>query len=185
VLNTLTVKAFNEAYYHRQLGKKVQKIVPYEPFFYPLDAIHNWNRMYGKHGFLQYQCVVPTANGYEAMKEILERISISGEGSFLTVLKTFGKISSPGMLSFPRPGLTLALDFSYNGKRTLQLFEQLDRVVLQSGGALYPAKDARMTAEDFQAYFPQWETFLSYLDPKFSSSFWRRVAPHIALSTNG
>jgi FAD/FMN-containing dehydrogenase len=175
ILNTLTVKAFNEVYYRAQPRKHVHKIVPYEPFFYPLDAISNWNRMYGKRGFLQYQCVVPSRNSYEVMKDILSRISHAGQGSFLTVLKRFGDIPSPGMLSFPKPGLTLALDFAYNGKKTLQLCEQLDQVVRESDGAVYPAKDARMTAESFQTYYPQWKEFEQYRDPHFSSSFWRRV----------
>jgi FAD/FMN-containing dehydrogenase len=174
-LNNLTVKAFNELYYHAQLSKRVHKVVPYEPFFYPLDSIHNWYRMYGKRGFLQYQFVVPFENAHEAMKEILGRIRRSGEGSFLTVLKQFGSIQSPGMLSFPQPGLTLALDFAYGGQKTLQLLDELDKIVLQSGGAVYPAKDARMSAESFQAFFPQWKEFSQYVDPHFSSSFWRRV----------
>jgi FAD/FMN-containing dehydrogenase len=176
-LNPFTVKAFNELYYHAQLSKKVEKIVSYEPFFYPLDAIHHWNRMYGKRGFLQYQFVVPFEHGYEAMKEILERIRRSGEGSFLTVLKQFGNMPSHGMLSFPRPGLTLALDFAFRGQKTLDLLDELDELVRQSGGAVYPAKDARMSAENFQAFYPHWQEFEQYVDPHFSSSFWRRVQP--------
>ncbi|HEX4207333.1 MAG TPA: FAD-binding oxidoreductase [Ktedonobacteraceae bacterium] len=177
VLNMLSIKAFNTAYYHAQVGKQVRKVMPYEPFFYPLDAIDGWNRMYGKRGFMQYQFVVPFAHSYAVMQEILERISHSGEGSFLTVLKKFGDVPSPGLLSFPRPGLTLALDFANNGARTLRLFTELDELVLQSGGAVYPAKDARMAPESFQRYFPQWKTFEQYIDPQFSSSFWRRVTP--------
>ncbi len=176
-LNTLTVKAFNEAYYWVQVAKRVHKVVPYDPFFYPLDSISEWYRLYGKRGFLQYQFVVPFAAGHEAMREILGRIRHSGEGSFLTVLKKFGDLPSPGMLSFPRPGLTLALDFSYHGKKTLRLLNDLDAIVLQSGGAVYPAKDARMTPEAFQVYYPQWHEFEQYIDPHFSSSFWRRVTP--------
>ena len=176
VLNTLTVKAFNELYYHAQLKDRVHKTIPYDPFFYPLDSIHEWNRMYGKRGFLQYQFVVPFAVAHDAMREILARIRHSGEGSFLTVLKKFGDVQSPGMLSFPRPGLTLALDFAYGGQKTLQLLEDLDRIVRQSGGAVYPAKDARMSAESFQAFFPRWQEFSHYVDPHFSSSFWRRVS---------
>ncbi len=174
-LNTLAVKSFNELFYHAQLSKRVHKVVLYDPFFYPLDSIHDWYRMYGKRGFLQYQFVVPFENGHETMREILERIRRSGEGSFLTVLKEFGDIPSPGMLSFPRPGLTLALDFAYGGQKTLKLLDELDRIVLQSGGAVYPAKDARMSAESFQAFFPRWKEFAQYVDPHFSSSFWRRV----------
>src|SRR6266478_8516636 len=176
VLNTLTVKTFNELFYHAQLGKSIHKIVPYDPFFYPLDSIHEWNRMYGKRGFLQYQFVVPFEVAHDAMKEILARIRHSGEGSFLTVLKKFGDVQSPGMLSFPRPGLTLALDFAFGGKKTLQLLEDLDKIIRQSGGAVYPAKDARMSAESFQAFFPRWREFAQYVDPHFSSSFWRRVS---------
>jgi len=175
VLNTLSMKAFNAVYYRAQHSDRVRKLVPYEPFFYPLDAIQHWNRLYGKRGFLQYQCVVPLKDGYEVMKALLETISHSGEGSFLTVLKKFGDVPSPGMLSFPRPGLTLALDFPYHGQKTLTLFERLDQLVRESGGAVYPAKDAHMTAESFQAYYPQWKEFAQYIDPHCSSSFWRRV----------
>lgn len=175
VLNKLTIKAFNTAVYHAQLSKRIRKVQHYDPFFYPLDVVQHWNRVYGKRGFFQYQCVVPFEGGYEAMREILLRISRSNEASFVTVFKKFGAIPSPGMLSFPRPGLTLALDFANHGARTLRLFNELDRIVRDNGGAVYPAKDARMSAEDFQAYFPQWQEFTQYMDPKFSSSFWRRV----------
>lgn len=174
-LNPLTVKAFNELYYHAQIVKKVEKVVHYEPFFYPLDAIHHWNRMYGRRGFLQYQFVVPFEHGYDAMRDMLARIRRSGEGSFLTVLKQFGDIQSPGMLSFPRPGLTLALDFAFVGQKTLRLLDDLDSIVRVSGGAVYPAKDARMSGANFRAFFPRWQEFEQYIDPHFSSSFWRRV----------
>jgi FAD/FMN-containing dehydrogenase len=174
-LNRWTVQAFNTAYYHVQRKQSVQKTVSYDAFFYPLDAIHQWNRMYGKRGFFQYQCIVPYRDGHEVMKELLERISRSGQGSFLAVLKTFGDVSSPGMLSFPRPGLELALDFANQGTKTLELLEDLDQVVRQSGGVVYPAKDARMSPESFQTYFPHWREFAQYIDSKFSSSFWRRV----------
>jgi FAD/FMN-containing dehydrogenase len=174
-LNPLTVKAFNELYYHAQLGKKVEKVVSWDSFFYPLDAIQHWNRMYGRRGFLQYQFVVPFEHGYESMKDILERIRRSGEGSFLTVLKQFGDIPSPGMLSFPRPGLTLALDFAFRGQQTLRLLDDLDTIVREGGGAVYPAKDARMSGSSFQVFYPRWQEFAHYVDPRFSSSFWRRV----------
>ncbi|GCE25645.1 FAD-linked oxidase [Dictyobacter alpinus] len=174
-LNTFTVKAFNEAYYHVQLEKEVKKVVPYDPFFYPLDAIHNWNRIYGKRGFFQYQFVVPFENGRDAMHKCIHHIQQAGEGSFLTVLKQFGHIKSPGMLSFPRPGITLALDFSNHGERTRTFMNELDTIVEDNGGVLYPAKDARMSAESFKKYYPQWQEFEKYIDPKFSSSFWRRV----------
>jgi hypothetical protein len=136
--------------------------------------------MYGKRGFFQYQCIVPYQDGYEAMKDLLECISRSGQGSFLSVLKTFGDVSSPGMLSFPRPGLELALDFANQGRKTLKLLENLDTIVRQSSGTVYPAKDARMSPESFQTYFPRWREFTQYVDAKFSSSFWRRVTRSIS-----
>lgn len=174
-LNTLTVKTFNALYYRSQLRHAVRKLVHYDPFFYPLDSIKNWNRLYGRRGFLQYQCVVPFDGGDEAMRELLERIRRSGQGSFLTVLKQFGDVQSPGLLSFPRPGLTLALDFACHGQETLRLLDELDTIVRASGGAVYPAKDARMSAQSFQVYFPRWQEFARHKDPGFSSSFWRRV----------
>ncbi len=176
VLNRFTIRSFNELYYHIQIPKRVHKISSYEPFFYPLDGIHQWNRMYGKRGFLQYQFVVPFEDGREAMREILKRIRDSGAGSFLTVLKEFGSIQSPGMLSFPRPGLTLALDFAYTGEKTLHLLEELDTIVRRYDGAIYPAKDARMSAASFQQFYPRWQEFSQYVDPHFSSTFWRRVS---------
>jgi FAD/FMN-containing dehydrogenase len=174
-LNTFTLKAFNALYYRAQREKLLARRVPYDSFFYPLDSIHHWNRMYGKRGFFQYQCIVPYRDGYEVMKEMLERISHAGEGSFLAVLKTFSDTPSPGMLSFPRPGLELALDFANRGSKTLRLLDQLDVLVRQHVGSVYPAKDARMSSESFQTYFPCWREFAQYIDPKFSSSFWRRV----------
>jgi hypothetical protein len=102
-------------------------------------------------------------------------IADSGQGSFLAVIKTFGNIPSPGLLSFPRPGITVALDFPNCGKRTRKLFEQMDAIVLKNEGRLYPAKDACMTAELFAKTYPETERFLPFIDPAFSSSFWRRV----------
>lgn len=176
LLNRLSVKAFNTVHYYAQSRKTVQRTVHYEPFFYPLDAVQDWNRLYGKRGFLQYQCVVPHADGCAAIRELLTRIGRSGLAAFLAVLKTFGSIPSPGMLSFPRPGVTLAVDFPYQGAGTVELLEALDEMVLARGGAIYPAKDARMSAGSFQRSFPQWKEFTRFIDPKFSSSFWRRVA---------
>ena len=175
LLNPISIKIFNTLYYNRQRTKKALKRVHYDPFFYPLDAIKDWNRIYGNRGFFQYQLVVPFEGGQQAMEEILIRISESRQASFLAVIKTFGAKKSPGMLSFPKPGITLALDFPNRGESTLKLFEELDVIVESVGGLLYPAKDARMSASFFQKSYPQWETFSSSVDPKFSSSFWRRV----------
>jgi FAD/FMN-containing dehydrogenase len=174
ILNPLTVKAMQAVYYRMQAGQAANEILHYEPFFFPLDAIANWNRIYGRRGFLQYQCIIPF-DELQAIEEILGRVNRSGLTAVLAVLKTFGEVKSPGMLSFPRAGVTLSLDFPNQGSRTLRLLDQLDKVTRAARGAVYPAKDARMSAESFQTYFPEWKTFASYVDPKFSSSFWRRV----------
>jgi FAD/FMN-containing dehydrogenase len=174
MLNRYSVKAFNTAYYKIYAARKGAAVVPYDSFFFPLDSIRQWNLLYGKQGFLQYQCVIPETH-VEAFEELLDRIARSGMGSFLGVLKQFGCAPPAGMLSFPRPGLTIALDFAMRGERTLRLMLSLDEIVQQSGGALYPAKDARMSPALFEASFPRWRGFVPYIDPKMSSSFWRRV----------
>ncbi len=173
LVNHWSLAAFNRLYYHRPRGRRQR--VHHRPFFYPLDAIGQWNRIYGPRGFLQYQCLVPEEPAPAAIGEILERIAAAGSGSFLAVLKRFGRRPSPGLLSFPRPGVTLALDFPNRGRRTLELLEQLDQVVRAAGGAVYPAKDARMSAESFDTFFPRWRELEARRDPCISSSFWRRV----------
>jgi FAD/FMN-containing dehydrogenase len=174
MLNRHSVKAFNSAYFNIHSARKGGSVVTYDSFFYPLDSIRRWNLVYGRQGFLQYQCVIPENNA-DAVSELLDRIARSGMGSFLGVLKQFGSGPPSGMLSFPRPGLTIALDFAMRGESTLELMQSLDEIVLQSGGALYPAKDARMSPALFEASFPRWREFVPYIDPKMSSSFWRRV----------
>ena len=169
-----TVRAFNTWYYRRPRSR--HRRLHYDSFLYPLDRVRNWNRIYGRHGFFQYQCVVGPVGGRDAVAELLSRIAAAGGGSFLAVLKVFGSIRSPGLLSFPRPGVTLALDFPNRGAATTRLLDRLDEVVRASGGAVYPAKDARMAADSFRQYFPEWRSFCAYVDPCFSSSFWRRVA---------
>jgi FAD/FMN-containing dehydrogenase len=171
-INALTLRAFNTAYYHRPLPEKT--VTHYAPYFYPLDGIQHWNRMYGRQGFYQYQCVLPMA-AREALVEILRSIAVSGQGSFLAVLKTFGDLPSPGLLSFPMPGMTLALDFPNRGEATRALFDRLDVIVSAAGGRLYAAKDARMAGEFFRRSYPRFNEFSGFVDPKFSSDFWRRV----------
>ena len=173
LVNNLSVRWFNRLYYH--LPRPARGLTPYPPFFYPLDNLLEWNRLYGRRGFFQYQCVIPPATAREALWEILARIAASGQGSMLAVLKRFGEKSSGGLLSFPRPGFTLALDFPNRGPKTLALLESLDEVTRQADGAVYPAKDARMGGDSFRQYFPQWAEFSRFIDPSFSSSFWRRV----------
>lgn len=175
LINGLTLKLFNRLYYHRQASDRVKDVVHYEPFFYPLDAIQTWNRIYGSKGFLQYQCAVPTDRMEDAIREILERVAKASVGSFLAVLKLFGDQPSPGLLSFPLPGATLALDFPNNGAKTLRLLDRLDTVTSAVGGRLNPAKDARMRPQDFQTAYPYWKAMEAYLDPRIASGFWRRV----------
>ena len=175
LLNRWSITLFNALYWRRLRGARRADVQHYEPFFYPLDAIDDWNRMYGSRGFFQYQFVVPMPDAERVVHEVLTRIARSGEASFLAVLKCFGDVASPGWLSFPRPGVTLALDLPNRGVSTLSLMDDLDRLVGEAGGALYPAKDARMGGAMFRQSFPRWEEFASYVDPAFSSSFWRRV----------
>jgi FAD/FMN-containing dehydrogenase len=175
LLNKVTVKLFNLFYYYKGLRKHNSSTVHYNPFFFPLDSILNWNRIYGKHGFFQYQCVVPYGDDHRAIRKLLEMIACSENASFLSVLKTFGDVESPGMLSFPRSGVTLAMDIANRGNNTLRLFNELDEIVLNAGGALYPCKDARMPQKMFEASFPKLKEYREYVDDKFSSSLWRRV----------
>jgi len=175
MVNALSLKAFNTAYYHKQFRKKTRQLQHYEPFFYPLDGLLEWNRMYGPGGFYQYQCVIPVEYGKEAISELLKEIAQSGMGSFLAVLKVCGSIASPGMLSFPMAGVSLALDFPNQGDKTHQMFSRLDSIVSSAGGRLYPAKDGRMPGSLFRSGYPRHQAFKQYIDPRFSSSFWRRV----------
>jgi FAD/FMN-containing dehydrogenase len=174
LISDTVVRAFNAYYYYRPRTRF--RRIHYDSFLYPLDRIRNWNRIYGRRGFFQYQCVVGSAGGRDVVQELLSRIASARGSSFLAVLKVFGEIQSLGLLSFPRPGITLALDFPNRGLRTMHLLDRLDEIVRESGGAVYPAKDARMSAESFRHYFPNWRSFCEYVDPSFSSSFWRRVA---------
>lgn len=175
LINSLTLKLFNTLYYRKQWSNHVANLVHYEPFFYPLDKVYAWNRVYGSKGFFQYQCAVPTDTAEDAIREILERIAYAGVGSFLAVLKLFGDRPSPGLLSFPMPGATLALDFPNNSKKTLQLLDRLDDITREVGGRVNPSKDARMRPEDFQENYNNWRSMEAYIDPRISSSFWRRV----------
>ncbi len=172
LINRLSLNAFNAIYYRKPEGAF---LTHYAPFFYPLDGIGHWNRIYGPKGFLQYQCVLPPDAAEPATRELLARIAKSGQGSFLAVLKRFGDRPSLGMLSFPRPGVTIALDFPMLGAKTLRLLDELDGVVAEAGGALYPAKDGRMGAEMFRRSFPALEEYSSFVGQNFSSGFLRRM----------
>jgi decaprenylphospho-beta-D-ribofuranose 2-oxidase len=174
VLATPLMRAFNAGYYHSHPGAPRTKVLSYEPFFFPLDKIRNWNRLYGRRGFLQYQCVLPSVGGREGLIRILEMISSSGSASFLAVLKRFGEGEPGQLLSFPRVGYTLALDLPNRGPEVFELLERLDALVVRFGGRVYLAKDARMRPETFRAMYPEFRTWLAIkneVDPdwRFSS----------------
>ncbi len=175
-LNPLTMRIFNFAVYATHPSKN-PSLTSYEPFFFPLDSIKNWNRIYGKRGFVQYQCVWPLTESRAGLIETLEAISGSGRASFLAVLKKFG--AQEGLMSFPMPGYTLALDFPVTGG-LLEFLDRLDEMVLKRGGRVYLAKDARMRPETFRAMYPQldqWRATKATADPNnhFSSTLSRRL----------
>ena len=175
LVNPLSLRPFNTAYFNIKKWQAGRSNAHYEAFFYPLDNLLEWNRMYGPKGFYQYQSVVPRAVGHDAVQEMLTEITHSGEGSFLAVLKTFGNRQAVGMMSFPQPGVTLALDFPNKGKQTLKLFERLDAIVREAQGRIYLAKDARMPRDLFEAGYPRLTEFLHYRDPGVSSALSRRL----------
>jgi FAD/FMN-containing dehydrogenase len=175
-LNRHSVGLFNALYRSRASSRWKRSREPYGKYLFPLDAIGHWNRMYGKAGFLQHQSVVPRADAKAKLSEMLSAVAQSGDASFLTVLKVFGDHAPAGLLSFARPGVTLALDIPIRGAETFALLERMDAIVRGAGGAIYPAKDARMSAATFRASFPRLDEFRAHVDPKFSSSFWRRVS---------
>lgn len=176
-LNSLSVRLFNDLYYERH--HEGIEVVALDPFFYPLDGIHHWNRIYGRRGFVQYQALLPPQTARRGLIELLERISASGNASFLAVLKRTGD-QGPGMLSFPTTGYTLALDLANTGEKLNALNRELDEILLKHGGRLYLAKDSLMSAETFAAMYPRLEEFRAVkkrVDPggRFSSTQARRV----------
>ncbi|MCP3686961.1 MAG: FAD-binding protein, partial [Gammaproteobacteria bacterium] len=176
VLNRWSIRAFNALYYNRPIAS--QQKVDIENFFYPLDAIANWNRIYGQKGFVQYQFVLPKASSREGLCEILKVISERGKGSFLAVLKLCGR-QNQNLLSFPLEGYSLALDFKIE-PGLFDLLTQLDQHVLQHGGRIYLAKDARVSRAVFEKGYPGIEQFRSIrqrynMDQKFNSLQSRRI----------
>ncbi|MCX6139895.1 MAG: FAD-binding oxidoreductase [Candidatus Kapabacteria bacterium] len=175
LLSRPTIKVFNTLWYLKQIRRRQQRSIDLEKFFYPLDAVGRWNLLYGKRGMLQYQCVVPFNGGVEVLRDILTVMQGGGVSSFLAVVKKFGDMRSPGILSFPRPGLTLTLDMPNTGRRLFDALDVCDDLVVQAGGRVYAAKDARIKGRVFRAMYPEINGFLPYIDPSFSSSFWRRI----------
>ncbi len=183
-LNPWSVALFNQLYYFTQ-GRKTQPfLVNYDQFFYPLDMVGDWNRLYGKRGFLQYQFMIPDKGAAEGMRRILERLVQSRRASFLAVLKRFGP-GNGGPLSFPAKGFTLALDLPMSGCDVLDLLDELDEVVLELGGRVYLAKDARLAPDRFRRMYPRLDEWLSVkraIDPggRFSSDLSRRLGLSVA-----
>lgn len=175
LVNSLSLRVFNSLYFNSKKNQKKAQKVYYEPFFYPLDRVNNWNKIYGPNGFFQYQTVIPLEHGRDGIEAMLQEISRSKQGSFLTVLKTFGPKKSLGMLSFPMLGVTLALDFPNRGTRTHKLFDRLDAIVRATGGRNYLAKDARMPKDLFESGYPRFHELLFYRDPGISSAMSRRL----------
>lgn len=181
LVNQLSLRLFNEVYFHRQRARSGTGVTDLNTFLYPLDSIADWNRLYGARGFYQYQCVIPHEARLDATHDLLRCIANAGEGSMLSVLKTFGRQPAAGLLSFPMHGVTLALDFPrYTGRRherTLALFRQLDHIVAAAGGRLYAAKDARMPADLFADAYRALPDFLPWRDPGMESALSRRLMP--------
>lgn len=175
LVNGLSVRALNQAYWMAHADKDNLR-QHYKTFFFPLDGIENWNRMYGKRGFFQYQCLLPNDLAQEGLERLLGICRKLGEGSFLAVLKTFGPQGSPATMSFAREGVSFAMDFANKGAKTLAMMESFDRIVSELGGALYPAKDGRMSEQMFKRSFPAWESWWAQRDPALIGSLFLKRA---------
>lgn len=176
LINGLSLRAFNWAYYHKTKAGVHEGLAPWQSYFYPLDAITGWNKLYGPKGLYQHQSVYPLNGGRETTIKLLECAKRYKHASFLTVLKRFGPSQSSGIFSFPREGFTLTLDFANQGEGTSKLLRQLDEITIAAGGAVNPYKDQRMGADIFDASFPDWRALEQHRDPRFMSDFWARTA---------
>jgi len=179
-LNSWSISLFNRLYYFGQSGRKKPFVTTCESYFYPLDRLGNWNRMYGKRGFIQYQCVVPLAQARSGLQLVLEEVARSGRGSFLTVLKRLGG-EGPGLLSFPIPGYTLTLDLPVSDPGLFPFLDRLDEIVVDHGGRVYLAKDTRVKTATFRTMYPrfgEWQRIKEKIDPGslFNSDLARMLA---------
>lgn len=177
VLNGYSVKMFNAFFYAKNFKKEINNVVHYDGFFYPLDSILEWNKIYGKKGFVQYQFVLPVSTSKKGLRDILSRINRMGMGSFLAVLKLFGH--QDDLISFPMEGYTLALDFPIR-KGLFEFLDELDQVVAEYGGRIYLSKDARMKKEIFWSTYPhakEFQRIIQKYDPnnKFNSLLSQRL----------
>lgn len=180
LLNRPLVRLFNIAYRTAKSRKTARHVTNNNAFFFPLDGVAHWNRLYGPNGLVQHQSVIPEREARQAIPNLLQTARDAGEASFLTVLKRFGELASPGLMSFPRPGYTLTLDFAFRGPRTVELLKSLNRITIEAGGAINPYKDAFMGPETFAASFPSWPEVEAFRDPAFMSDFWSRTAMRLS-----
>jgi FAD/FMN-containing dehydrogenase len=176
LLGRRSVKVFN-ALYWRKLGRRghSRRIEGHGSVLYPLDALGRWNRLYGTAGFYQFQAVIPTGRARDGARALIQQIANESDGSMLTVAKVMGHLVSPGILSFPMRGVTLALDVPHRGGSTRRLLARLEAITMELGGRIYPAKDGAMSAESFHRGYPRLAEFLPHRDPGLSSAFARRV----------
>jgi len=172
-INKLTILIFNKIYFYVHYFKKI-KYMTFDQFHHPLDKIINWNKAYGSKGFFQFQGVIPKIYAKEGVSQLLHTISLSGQGSFLSVLKNFGPKKSFGYLSFPLEGTTIAIDFPNQGVKTEKLIHDLYDIVISHCGRVYPAKDALMTSDQFRLCYPHYKKFLKFRDLTIQSSMSRR-----------
>src|SRR5262249_9949246 len=175
LVNKSTLPILNAVYYAANRPEKGMRRVYMNSFLHPLDHIAEWNRIYGRRGFFQYQFVVPSS-AMAAIPECVRQISKTDQRPSLAVLKAFGSCRSPGLLSFPMEGLTFALDFPNKGLLTLRLLDRLDAVVREAKGRIYLAKDGRLSPQMIHAIYPATEEFAEHVDPAFSSDLWKRAS---------
>lgn len=175
IVGRWSIGIFNRLWYLQHGLRAARKKAALTSFFHPLDAVGNWNLLYGNRGMLQYQCVIPESQGTHPAFEVLSAFKNSGLASLLTVVKRFGSVVSPGMLSFPMPGVTIALDVPNTGRDVLDVLARCDAIVLEAGGRIYPAKDSRVAPSAFRQMYPMVESFTAWKDPQIRSTFWQRV----------
>ena len=175
LVNNITINLLNNFYFWANKNNAIKK-QHYRSFFFPLDFIKNWNKAYGKKGFYQYQFVVPDKNSKNVLYEVIDLVSFYKQRPVLSVLKTFGKIESKGLMSFPLSGLTLAMDFQNKGSKTLEMLNELDKIVRKNNGRIYIAKDCRMEKESFKSFYSNFEEFSKFIDLNFSSTFLKRIS---------
>lgn len=174
-LQASTVRIAHAIKFHAQRSAVRDTTMSYRAFFHPLDGIQNWNHVYGPQGFVQYQFVVPDDAGESVINAVMAELDTEGMTPYLSVLKRFGSRSSGGILSFPQPGWTLAIDLPWKGARLRSALDACDGHVVRHGGRVYAAKDARMAGSLFRVMYPQWQRFEEIRDPAISSRFWRRM----------